>query len=250
MRPLLLALVLVLATARGAAADDPPIAKPASPVALAHLARATRLYNVRSFEAAAEEYKAGALVEPAPVFDYNLGQCYRQLGRYEDAIWHYDRFLKASPDTPERAAVVAGFIAQMRGELEKRAMVAPPTDPAPAPIVPPNAAAATGVATAHWYDDRTGWVLAGGGVLALAGSAGLLASAAALDEDANATAMQSASADLHERAGTRLRLGAVVGIAGFGLVTAGAIKLWSTPADRRTIALAITPGGFIASGRF
>lgn len=34
------------------------------------------------------EYNAGALVEPAPVFDYNLGQSYRQLGKYREALWH------------------------------------------------------------------------------------------------------------------------------------------------------------------
>jgi hypothetical protein len=50
-------------------------------VAREHLIRGNRLYNTRAFDAAIEAYKAGALAEPAPVFDYNLGQTYRQLGR-------------------------------------------------------------------------------------------------------------------------------------------------------------------------
>jgi len=151
-----LAIVWMLVVARVAAAD-PPIRKPALAAALDHLARATKLYNVRSFEEAADEYKAGALIEPAPVFDYNLGQCYRQLGRYKEAIWHYERFLKASPETPERNESVTGFIAQMRAELESRAMTAPPIEPAPLVTVQRNAAPVA--RPEPWYRDRAGWLI-------------------------------------------------------------------------------------------
>lgn len=77
----LLGLVLIVGAARAA-----PLARPASPEAQEHLDRGNRLYGTRPFEEAIAEYKAGALIEPAPVFDYNLGQCFRQLGRYQEAI--------------------------------------------------------------------------------------------------------------------------------------------------------------------
>lgn len=250
MRPWILALTIVLATASGARADDPPIRKPASAAALEHLARATKLYNVRSFAEAADEYKAGALEEPAPVFDYNLGQCYRQLGRYDDAIWHYERFVKSSPETPVRNEIVATFIAQMRAERASRARSAPPTDPAPPPFEAPPNAAATRVATARWYDDRAGWALVVGGVATLGGSAVLLASAAGLHEDANHTAAQRASADLRDRAESRAQVGVLLGVVGIGLGVAGGIKLWSTPDDPRAPVIALSPAGVTVLGRF
>jgi len=70
-----------------------PLARPTKREARGHLDRGNKLYNLRSFDEAIAEFKAGAIIEAVPVFDYNLGQAYRQLGKYEDALWHYDRFL-------------------------------------------------------------------------------------------------------------------------------------------------------------
>src|ERR687889_559146 len=95
MRTLFVVLVVFVCFASplsGAAYAD-AIAKPTSPGALAHLSRGARLYDNRSFEEAIMEFKEGALIEPAPVFDYDLGQAYRKLGKYEEALWHYDRFV-------------------------------------------------------------------------------------------------------------------------------------------------------------
>jgi hypothetical protein len=253
-------MILVLIGASGvASAGDPAIRKPRAEAALDHLARATKLYNVRSFEEAASEYKAGALIEPAPVFDYNLGQCYRQLGRYKEAIWHYERFVKTSPETPEHNDSVGKFIAQMHAELDKRAMTEPPTEPASAmtPSPPPVAPIVVGpsaIAIDHWYADRVGWGIAAGGLLALAGSAGLFASAAGLDDDANHTPTQRASDELHDRAHTRSLVAAGIGIGGVALLAAGIVKLAVTPGRRSepvaTWGFGITPGGVTASGRF
>src|SRR3569623_1631264 len=90
-------LLLALVLTTGTAIADPSLLKPKQAAALEHLDKASKLYYVRSFEEAANEYKAGALIEPAAIFDYNLAQCYRQLHRYPEAIWHYQRFIKQSP---------------------------------------------------------------------------------------------------------------------------------------------------------
>ena len=255
---LMLAFTL-LGGSRLAFAGDPAIRKPRAEAALDHLARATKLYNVRSFDEAASEYKAGALIEPAPVFDYNLGQCYRQLGRYKEAIWHYERFVKTSPETPEHNESVGKFIAQMHAELDKRAMTEPPTEPAPAATPsPPSVAPVPVVRSATeidpWYADRVGWALAAGGVLALAGSGGLFASAAGLDDDANHTPTQRASDELHDRAHTRALVAAGTGIGGIALLAGGIIKLVMTPdAHPETVAawgIRIAPTGVSAFGRF
>lgn len=64
----------------GVATAGNPLARPAKREAREHLDRGNRLYHTRSFDEAIVEYKAGALIEPATVFDYNLAQAYRQLG--------------------------------------------------------------------------------------------------------------------------------------------------------------------------
>src|ERR1041385_5826762 len=168
MRFIARALMMVMVFGTLFAAEEvqaDPLARPGSPEARGHLIRGNRLYGVRSFEEAAAEYKAGAVIEPAPVFDYNLGQCFRQLGKYQDAIWHYERFLSRGNPQGELLDAVKGFIAQMKAELDRKAMTQPPTDPEPSTRGEPIAARAhtEQIATEHaqpWYADRIGWGLA------------------------------------------------------------------------------------------
>ena len=150
------ALVLVLICASDALADKDPLAKPSNLRAAEHLTTGNRHYRVREFERAIEEFKAGALIEDAPIFLYNLGQAYRQLGKYEDAIWHYERFVNRTHPTGQLKEAIDKFLVDMRAELAKRTPDPPPTnattpaesmprpgpDPAPAatpiPIAPPE----------------------------------------------------------------------------------------------------------------
>jgi tetratricopeptide (TPR) repeat protein len=218
-------------------ADD-PLAKPKDDVAREHLQQANKLYRVREFEKAIDEYKAGALREDAPLFLYNLGQCYRQLGRYEEAIWQYERFLSRAQPTGELKASVEGFIQQMRAELEKRAMSQPPTEPAPElskPVAtstaPPERRAAdesmtqNGVAADRWYADPVGWSVTGVGLLGASIGGYLLLDAADLEDQANTEDRQEARQHLRDKADTRRTIGAVVGIGGVGLLVGGIIKL-------------------------
>ncbi|HEX8113875.1 MAG TPA: hypothetical protein VF516_39355 [Kofleriaceae bacterium] len=105
----------------GVATAGNPLARPARRDARAHLDRGNRLYNTRSFEEAIVEYKAGALIEPATVFDYNLAQSYRQLGKYKEAIWHYERFLNDGQPAGELLDAVNAFLEEMRVQLAGRA---------------------------------------------------------------------------------------------------------------------------------
>src|SRR5687767_5091630 len=88
---ILLALTLALLLASERAGAEPR--QPRRPEARQLLREANRHYKVREFERAIELYKRGAMAEAAPAFWYNLGQAFRQLGQYKDAIWYYRRYL-------------------------------------------------------------------------------------------------------------------------------------------------------------
>lgn len=263
---LLVLLFVVLALPLPASADD-EIAKPTTAEARDRLTAGTRLYRVREFEKAIEEYKAGALKEDAPVFYYNLGQCYRQLGRYDDAIWHYQRFLdRANPLPAKYKQAVEDFIREMKAEQEKRAMTKQPTEPAPdsRPTViepasnpPPSPRVVTVLDRGEpWYADGLGWGLTGTGVVASGASLWLLLDASSLSDDANHEASQEKQTALRNRASDRRLAGAIVGVVGGAALVTGIIKLAIAPKDRqRTVtaadlALGVTSNGVVVSGRF
>jgi tetratricopeptide (TPR) repeat protein len=248
--------VWVLFTAPATYAD--PLSKPALPGARNHLMLGNRLYGVRSFEEAAAEYKAGALIEPAPVFDYNLGQCFRQLGKYQEAIWHYERFLARGKPQGELLDAVNGFITQMKSELDKKAMTQKPIEPAPLPTPQSSLPGSQSnqvrpARTAAWYEDSVGWVLTGSGVAGLAAGAGLLLDARSLRNDANANPDQRGSEQAHDKASTRSLVGGVIGMAGAGLLVTGLLKLAihsQEPSRATGWNISITGNDLMVSGKF
>jgi tetratricopeptide (TPR) repeat protein len=249
------------ATQADAQSKSTAIAKPKSALALDHLAKGNKLYNVRSFEEAAQEYKAGALVEAAPIFDYNLGQCYRQLGKYEDAIWHYRRFIKDSPGATTNVEAASTFITQMQDELNKKAMSAPPTEAAPTTSSPETpepkpsdrvVADPLLVENAPWYHDRLGLGLTVLGVVATGVATGLLISASSLNDDANASTSQQERDDLFDKAETRSTLGIGTMIGGGAILVTGIVML-SIP-DKRSpqarVSVGFRPNGITIQGSF
>jgi tetratricopeptide (TPR) repeat protein len=178
------------------------------------------------------------VIELAPVFDYNLGQCYRQLGKYEDAIWHYERFLKSGRPGAELHVLVTGFLQQMRGELERKAMTQPPTDVAPAAAAvrtaerdraPPPSTERSPVLDmsggARWYSDPIGWGLVGGGILGGGAAAYLLMSAAGLRGEADRILDEEQRLELRDRSRSRNIAGIAASIGGAGLLVIGMTKL-------------------------
>lgn len=215
-----------------------PLDKPKAPEARAHLEKGNKVYGVRDFEKAIEEYKAGALVENTPIFDYNLGQCYRQLGRYEDAIWHYERFIKRAQPTGELLDAVNRFIEQMKAELEKRAKTQQPTEAAPATGSASTTNITTGTSATNTSTSLTtssvppsrspDWFGIG---LVSAGSVGVvvggvfLYDASSLRDEANATSDQRQREALFDKADTRSLVGWIAGGVGVAVLGTGVIKL-------------------------
>lgn len=252
--------IAIMLLSNVAHADDPAMAKPSQPAARERLTAGNKLYRLREFAKAVEEYKAGALIEDVPVFHYNLGQCYRQLDRYEDAIWHYERFVERGKPTGELRGGVDAFLTQMKSELQRKAATPPPpvepvVPPTTAPgLVPPKVTTVT-VPGEPWHHDRLGWGLTGVGVVAIGVGGWLLFDAKGIEDDANVQPAQTERERLRDRASGRRLTGTVIGGLGAAFLLTGIVKLAMSPADREeTVAtsfdVGLTNDSIFVTGRF
>ena len=225
------------------------MAKPTAPEAQQHLDRGNKRYNVRKFAEAVDEYIAGAVIESAPVFDFNLGQCYRQLHKYKEAIWHYERFLRRGRPEPERRLLVEDFITQMNAEIARKAATRPRTEPAldasssartrPSPVPAITEAASTSIARRadpgpRWYSDRVGWGLVGTGVLGTGAAVLLRWKASSLRTEANASQSEDHRIELRRNANRSSLLGTLVSVGSAAMIVTGAIKLAVSPKPNST----------------
>lgn len=162
----LLVLFLVALAARVAAADDAGMK-----AAKRHFERGQQLYALTKFREALDEYQQAYEARPIPDFLFNIGQCYRNLGDYDSAIFSYKQYLAAAPAAPHRAQVeqlIDDLQARKDQEDARRlalqprpppaAPAAPPTSPAPAP--PPDPP----LYTRWWFWTGVGAIAAGTGV--------------------------------------------------------------------------------------
>jgi tetratricopeptide (TPR) repeat protein len=248
MRFCILVALLLHVSASPAWADDLPLAQPKDRGARLHFTQGNRLYRARKLDEAIAEYQAGAAIEPTPVFDYNLGQCYRKLGRHADAIRHYERFLESGRPEGELRDLVTGFLHQLRDELTRTATQQPPTVVAPAPAAMPapvrapasgsperrsvsapvSAADLSSSAVARrerWYSDRLGWSLVAGGVAFAGGATYLRVRASGFHDDAGLSPDEDRRIELRDAAQVRGFVGAALGVGSAVLIAAGAFKL-------------------------
>jgi tetratricopeptide (TPR) repeat protein len=116
---LLIALTLILVTARVASADEPDVAR-----ARLHFERGEKLYALAKFTDALGEYQAAFDAKPLADFLFNIAQCYRNLADYDAAVFSFRKYLQLAPAAANREQVE-----QLIGELEAkrdRAAAAPP----------------------------------------------------------------------------------------------------------------------------
>lgn len=111
--------LLWLARPAAAQADDPRRA-------LAEYKLATTHYNLNEFEDAIKHYREAYRLKSDPAFLFNIGQSYRQLGDYDNAIRFYRSYLRDLPDAPNRVTVEAR-ISEMQEALKIKSRA--PTDP-------------------------------------------------------------------------------------------------------------------------
>jgi len=122
-------LAMLVAIARTAAADDP-----ATRDARQHFDKGEKLYALGRFDAALVEYEAAFEAKPLPGFLFNIGQCHRNLGDYDSAIFSFRKYLRLAPDAENREAVLALIddLEQQKEQAEqtkRQQAFAPPPSP-------------------------------------------------------------------------------------------------------------------------
>lgn len=205
-----------------ARAEPDPRARPTNPVALEHFQSGNRLFRVREFDKAIAEYKAGALREDAPVFQYNLAQAYRMAGRHEEALWHYENFLGRLPAGDPNRAKVEELMAQVKAENERHAPAPPvPTVSSNAPIALSSSSSVHAPVTQKASGNRSSlpWILTGSAAL-LAGGSAIAINIWAKDtyDDAKRAEVQTERNSLEGSANSRRHLAQGLAIGTAGLV--------------------------------
>lgn len=105
-----LVLALVAAGAVTAAAPERAVADVEDDRELARAKKLHRegekLFALGKFSGALAKYEQAFEARPIPAFLFNIGQCHRNLGDYDSAIFSFRKYLKLSPDAPNRDAVL------------------------------------------------------------------------------------------------------------------------------------------------
>jgi tetratricopeptide (TPR) repeat protein len=117
MRLVLFAVLVCLAapSASALSSDD-------SERAARYFAEGQRAYEHGDFELARLQFEAARRLRPVPELHFDIARCWDQLGRHDQAIAEYRRYLAAAPDGPNVTAVRARIAA-----LEPPAPAAPST---------------------------------------------------------------------------------------------------------------------------
>lgn len=103
-------------------------------------------YRREDFAQALGFYQQAFAAWPLPGFQFNIGQCYRQMGDFAQAIAAYGLYLEESPHAPNRKTVLT-LLKQSRRALKQHPPAATPVATPSAPTVAPDMAPAPAEAT-------------------------------------------------------------------------------------------------------
>jgi len=91
-------------------------------------------YNLGHFAEAITQFEKAYSIDPAPILLFNIGQCHRQTGNKERALFFYRRYLEQDPKAENRAEVEKRMAELERSMKEEQDLQhRPPTNLAPPP---------------------------------------------------------------------------------------------------------------------
>jgi tetratricopeptide (TPR) repeat protein len=241
-----LLIALVLAAPLTARADDPKLE------AKRHVDHATELHKAGKYTEALDELKTAFALDPQPQLLYAMGQLLVSLGRCEEAINYYQRFVDTKPSAD--LTQVANEAIDVCKTNPPPAVVEATPEPAPPPpppkAVPPPAPPAPSAApeSAPWYRDYTADGLIGAGIVSGAVGAFLYSSALSDRDKADSAATYQAYKTLDDSAHTKRTEAVVLGALGVGLIAGGTLHL--VVVDRVQVAPAAGGATVSVAGRF
>ncbi|MBV8760248.1 MAG: tetratricopeptide repeat protein [Deltaproteobacteria bacterium] len=159
IRILALFALLFAMTPRIALADDP-----ATRASKRHFDRGEKLFALGKFDEALDEYQKAFDAKPIPDFLFNIGQCYRNLGDYQQAIFSFKKYLKLEPDASDKEKVekLIDELEEKQERGEGQRLVGKTEKEPPPP--PPPAAESTPFYKKWWFWTGVAVVGAGTGV--------------------------------------------------------------------------------------
>jgi tetratricopeptide (TPR) repeat protein len=167
LRLIALGLVAIVLACSTAHADDA-----ATRSAKKHYLKGEKLFALGKFDKALDEYQQAFDAKPLPDFLYNIGQCYRNLGDLDQAIFSFKKYLQLSPEASDRDKVdklIAELQQKLDEEQSKKIVPTPPPQqpqPQPQPQQPQPP-------VAHTPIYKTWWFWTGVAVVAVGGSVGI-----------------------------------------------------------------------------
>ena len=78
-------------------------------------------YNLGEFAQALERYKLAYRVKPLAAFQFNIAQCHRKLGQYQDAIAMYQAYLVGTPNAANKATIESLIAESKKALADERA---------------------------------------------------------------------------------------------------------------------------------
>ena len=97
-----------------------------------HYDEARQAYKDKRYEEALKEYRAAYERRQAPWLLINVGRTLQRLGRLDESLDYYQRYLRADPNPkPEVKSRVEEYIGQVKAGIE----TAPKKEPEPAPTL-------------------------------------------------------------------------------------------------------------------
>ncbi|HEY5947192.1 MAG TPA: hypothetical protein VIV40_16930 [Kofleriaceae bacterium] len=216
-----------------------------------HITKATEAHQAGKYDVALTELQAAYALDPQPDLLYAIGQVHVKLGKCEDAIGSYEKFLATKPPAEPAAAA--------REAIENCKKQAPPPEPAPEPTPPPQpeppppVVAPAPPAAEHkaFYTDKIGSALVGVGVVSMVVGVVMYSSARSTLDDADAAPTYSRHQELVDDAHMKRNLGVGFGLVGIAAVGVGVWHYTRYSAEQSVAVTPTTSGGMVTlMGRF
>jgi tetratricopeptide (TPR) repeat protein len=90
--------------------------------AKALFAEGNQHYNLGEFTPALERYKLAYRVKPLPAFQFNIAQCHRKLGQFQEAVAMYQAYLVGVPNAQNKAVVESLIAEAKKAHADKLAL--------------------------------------------------------------------------------------------------------------------------------